>query len=393
MPSICVSKHRLVQDKVIAKFWQTMKVPDLYSDVKSRVQSAKVDDISFFTLPQSFRTEIASLPPQYTKITFNDYSLFPTHKLPPHAAPGEPCECLEECDERCFNFLMRVECAPKWCALNCAEGKCFNRRLQHHKYAKTEVFREGLMGWGLKTKQIVDKGDLVIEYMGEVIDETEMHKRLQDQATLTPQDKDFYVMELDDGVYVDGKRKANDSRFINHSCDPNCQLQRWNVKGSMRIAIVAIKDIAEGESLSYDYQFDTQEANAFRCYCGANRCRGTMAPRKRDYHTVQALGSNDLNLRNKFLREAKQLDRKNTTIEVLREEEWGRSYTDSYLPGDTICEVKNGPARGNFNFVRMQGCFLVRSAVQGQNITKRRNLHAKDWSDDCKGKMKVSKKK
>ena len=220
-----------------------------------------------------------------------------------------------------------------------------------------------------------------------------MHKRLHDQATLTPQDKDFYVMELDDGVYVDGKRKANDSRFINHSCDPNCQLQRWNIKGSMRIAIVAIKDIAEGESLSYDYQFDTQEENTFKCYCGASRCRGTMAPRKRDYHTVQALESNDASLRSKFLKEAKQLDRKNTTIEVLREEEWGRSYTDSLLPGDTICEVKNGPTKGVIKFVQRHGCFLFRSALQGQNITRRRNLHAKDWSDDRAEKKKASRKK
>jgi histone-lysine N-methyltransferase SETD2 len=49
----------------------------------------------------------------------------------------------------------------------------------------------------------------------------------------------------DTGFYVDGKKKGNYSRFINHSCDPNCQLERWVVRGRMRIGIFAIRDIAE----------------------------------------------------------------------------------------------------------------------------------------------------
>jgi histone-lysine N-methyltransferase SETD2 len=50
----------------------------------------------------------------------------------------------------------------------------------------------------------------------------------------TLQDKDFYIMELDNGLYVDGKHKGSNSRFINHSCDPNCELQRWVVKGEWK---------------------------------------------------------------------------------------------------------------------------------------------------------------
>ena len=52
---------------------------------------------------------------------------------------------------------------------------------------------------------------------------------------LTPTDRDFYIMELDNGLFVDGKYRGSNSRFINHSCDPNCELQRWVVKGSPRI--------------------------------------------------------------------------------------------------------------------------------------------------------------
>jgi SET domain-containing protein len=64
-------------------------------------------------------------------------------------------------------------------------------------------------------------------------------------------------MELSPGLYVDAKTKGGWSRLINHSCEPNCELQRWNVAGLLRIGIFAIRDIAQHESLSYDYQVST----------------------------------------------------------------------------------------------------------------------------------------
>lgn len=121
---------------------------------------------------------------------------------------------------------------------------------------------------------------------------------MRNQRTYAPRDHDFYIMELDTGLYVDGKVKGNQSRFINHSCDPNCELVRWNVKGRIRIGksddmmycrasflftaalftagIFSVRDIQEGEPLSYDYKFDTNESDAFKCHCGTEKCRGTM---------------------------------------------------------------------------------------------------------------------
>ena len=75
---------------------------------------------------------------------------------------------------------------------------------------------------------------------------------------------------------MDGKHVGSDSRFINHSCDPNCELERWVVNGRSRIGIFAIKDIEKDEPLSYDYQFDTQESSTFKCFCGAAKCRGKL---------------------------------------------------------------------------------------------------------------------
>lgn len=83
-------------------------------------------------------------------------------------------------------------------------------------------------------------------------------------------------MELDNGWFIDARVRGGLSRFINHSCDPNCQLQRTNVAGDIRIAIIAIKPVEKGDFLCYDYQFDTEHASKFMCACGAAKCRGTM---------------------------------------------------------------------------------------------------------------------
>ncbi|EJK62412.1 hypothetical protein THAOC_16980 [Thalassiosira oceanica] len=78
------------------------------------------------------------------------------------------------------------------------------------------------------------------------------------------------------GWYIDARHVANQARFINHSCDPNCRLMPLNVAGHMRVAIVAVRDVRPGEFLSYDYQFDTRQGDRLTCRCGSSNCRGTM---------------------------------------------------------------------------------------------------------------------
>jgi hypothetical protein len=160
---------------------------------------------------------------------------------------------------------------------NCDLGpSCSNRSLGNRDFAKCKPMREQGKGWGLVTVNGVKKGDLVQEYVGEVIDEEEMETRLQQWARDHPNDPNFYVMKLDTGWYIDARLEANLSRFINHSCDPNCRLVPINVGGYMRVGIFSLKDIEPGQFLSYDYQFDTKHGDFFRCRCGAASCRGTM---------------------------------------------------------------------------------------------------------------------
>jgi SET domain-containing protein len=215
-----------------------------------------------FRLPVSFQQEVRNKPPEFKSINKLDYDSLPQkEKGVPRVTPDEKCRCVEECGEMCLNRLSKIECfesnIPKEDDICPIGPGCGNRCLQERRYAKTERFQEWAMGWGLRAKEFIPEGTLVIEYLGEVIDEQQMQTRMQNQRKYTPNDPNFYIMQLDSGLYVDGKHKGNESRFINHSCDPNCELQPWLVRGRMRIGIFAIRDIEPEEPLSYDYQFDT----------------------------------------------------------------------------------------------------------------------------------------
>jgi len=82
-------------------------------------------------------------------------------------------------------------------------------------------------------------------------------------------------LQLDSDYVIDARRKANQARFANHSCDPNCVTQKWNVNGELRIGIYAKKHIAAGVEITFDYQLDCfGKAEKKKCYCGAKNCSG-----------------------------------------------------------------------------------------------------------------------
>eukprot|EP01022_Parablepharisma_sp_SALTPOND_P025960 TRINITY_DN6132_c0_g1_i1.p1 TRINITY_DN6132_c0_g1~~TRINITY_DN6132_c0_g1_i1.p1 ORF type:complete len:811 (-),score=115.33 TRINITY_DN6132_c0_g1_i1:38-2470(-) len=83
-------------------------------------------------------------------------------------------------------------------------------------------------------------------------------------------------MKTQRSYVIDPTYKGNLARFINHSCDPNCETQKWNVLGKVCVGIFAIKDIKENEELSFDYHFDCYSTPFSKCYCGAENCRGYL---------------------------------------------------------------------------------------------------------------------
>ena len=94
-------------------------------------------------------------------------------------------------------------------------------------------------GFGLKTKIPFKKGDFVIEYIG-------IKRENKDIEYHTGK----YLFEIDDKYTIDGSPRWNLARYINHSCRPNCEVE-INKEG--KILIEAIKNIKEGEEITYDY--------------------------------------------------------------------------------------------------------------------------------------------
>lgn len=83
-------------------------------------------------------------------------------------------------------------------------------------------------------------------------------------------------MKLSSKEVIDPTEKGNIARFINHSCDPNCRTEKWNVLGEIAVGIVAFKDIEPDEELTFDYQFDVYKTPLMRCLCGAYNCKGYL---------------------------------------------------------------------------------------------------------------------
>ncbi|CAI5976685.1 unnamed protein product [Closterium sp. NIES-64] len=119
----------------------------------------------------------------------------------------------------------------------------------------------------------IKAGEFIVEYAGEVIDDAMCEARLW--AMRAGGATDFYMCEVSRDVVIDATFRGGHGRFVNHSCAPNAELQKWLVEGHVRVGIFAIKDIAVGTEVAYDYRFVSFGPNK-ACQCGAERCRGVI---------------------------------------------------------------------------------------------------------------------
>ena len=85
-----------------------------------------------------------------------------------------------------------------------------------------------------------------------------------------------YMMRTENGEIIDPTQYGNVARFINHSCDPNCETRKWTVGKETSVGIFTRRDILEDEELTFDYQFDTFKTPFTKCYCGADKCKGYL---------------------------------------------------------------------------------------------------------------------
>jgi SET domain-containing protein len=145
---------------------------------------------------------------------------------------------------------------------------------------RIQTRRSGVHGKGVFAVVDLAEGESLIEYVGEVISWEEALRR-HPHDPVNPHHT-FYF-HIDEAHVIDAKVGGNSSRWINHSCAPNCEAE---VDGA-RVFIRALRNIAAGEELFYDYGLVIDEPHTARlkadypCWCGDQRCRGTLlAPRR-----------------------------------------------------------------------------------------------------------------
>ena len=151
---------------------------------------------------------------------------------------------------------------------------------------KAMVRNSPIHGRGVVARIPIGAGERICEYVGERIDWPEALRRHPHDPS---QPFHTFYFSVDDESVIDGNVGGNFSRFMNHSCEPNCEAEMIERDGDRdtRIFILALRDIEPGEELVYNYGLSLDERytptlkKQFACHCGSANCRGTMLSPKR----------------------------------------------------------------------------------------------------------------
>ena len=137
-----------------------------------------------------------------------------------------------------------------------------------------------MQGLGAFATHHIPAGTRLVEYAGQRLTPAAAEARYPD---LPGERHHTFLFAIDDGIVIDAAVNGNDARFINHSCDPNCDA----VVENDRIWIETIREVQPGEELAYDYAYELEERHTpaakrrYPCWCGSPKCRGTILTKKR----------------------------------------------------------------------------------------------------------------
>ncbi|ORX88721.1 SET domain-containing protein [Basidiobolus meristosporus CBS 931.73] len=201
----------------------------------------------------------------------------------------ETCTCLKEMGEFPYeDGRLKVAMPIYECnsVCGCDPMKCKNSLIQSsHIHSNLEVFKTQHKGWGVRALSPIKKGELIGEYLGELLDMTESCAR----SSFYNKTGLVYLFKLDMGfepidefgtddpsmLLVDAVFYCNITRFFNHSCDGNMNqitfFANHKDRAWQRLAFFTNRDIEAGEELTFNYNCTTEKN---RCYCGAPSCRG-----------------------------------------------------------------------------------------------------------------------
>lgn len=167
--------------------------------------------------------------------------------------PDDPAPCSRT-ESNCENAILNTECEPTLCP---AKDKCQNQNLIRGGQFSFQVKMTKGKGWGLFASEEIPVDRFLIEYMGEVIDNVEFDQRFS--RALAQKDDNYYFLFLSNNRYIDAKEYGNEARFINHSCDPNAETQKWTVYSNgqehIRIGFFTKRKILPVCHESHQYQW------------------------------------------------------------------------------------------------------------------------------------------
>ncbi|MCC7574280.1 SET domain-containing protein-lysine N-methyltransferase [Candidatus Woesearchaeota archaeon] len=149
-----------------------------------------------------------------------------------------------------------------------------NKEIKKNEYVHAK--KSKIHNTGIFAKKFIQKGTLIIEYIGEKISKKESERRADQVLEDSKKNKEkgaVYIFEINKKYDLDGNVPYNIARFINHSCNPNCESEIINEE----IWIKAIKDIKPGEELKYNYGYDVDNFEEHPCRCGSKKCKGYIA--------------------------------------------------------------------------------------------------------------------
>nr|XP_034180830.1 histone-lysine N-methyltransferase ash1 isoform X2 [Osmia lignaria] len=279
---------------------------------------------------------------------------------------AQACECKPEsgCGDDCINRMIFSECSPQLCP--CGE-KCENQKIQKHEWAPgLQKFMTEDKGWGVRTQQSIKSGVFILEYVGEVVSEREFKSRM---ATRYANDTHHYCLQLDGGLVIDGHRMGGDGRFVNHSCEPNCEMQKWSVHGLPRMALFASRDIKPGEELTYDYNFALfNPSEGQECRCGSSACRGVIGGKsQRVSKSIATLPAQCEPTERRSVGRPRKNVRKSNTVQSVN----SKGICKSRKVGDT--NLINAPVLKPMShqqrcFAQQHHCFLLRNLEKVRRV-------------------------
>jgi len=165
------------------------------------------------------------------------------------------------------------------------------------------VRQSPIHGFGVFAEEKIPAGTFVCEYKGEIISSEEAEKRAELRERQMPR-APTYLFEIDENFCIDATdtKDENAARFINHSCDENCEAV-WNAR-KRRLEIFAKRDILAGEELSLDYGFGLAGFFEHSCRCGAKNCVGFIVAKPLRSALLRRLArKNKTSSRERFSRE------------------------------------------------------------------------------------------